>query len=190
MPAVIDEKLLDRIYECLLQNRDGISEYELLKQLSGENTDKTWSEAFADRLSLFKAHFLLFNALYRLRNRLLERKLGRLEINPLNMRLQAYQEGEAAVDAFDALMEYYLDFANLDNTTAREVDDMLANFHLKCAGQDKRRQALQILGLRDPVDDHTIKQQYRRLAMEHHPDRGGDKETLQKILSAVRLLIP
>ena len=86
-------------------------------------------------------------------------------------------------------MEYYLDFANLENTSAREVDEMLAGFYIKLNNKDKRQDALQVLGLQDPVDDHTIKQQYRRLAMEHHPDRGGDNERLQQINGAVKILI-
>jgi DnaJ-class molecular chaperone len=86
-------------------------------------------------------------------------------------------------------MDYYLDFANLENTSAREVDEMLAGFYIKLNNKDKRHEALEVLGLQDPVDDRTIKQQYRRLAMEHHPDRGGDNEQLQQINSAVKILI-
>ncbi|NNG14653.1 MAG: DnaJ domain-containing protein, partial [Gammaproteobacteria bacterium] len=42
--------------------------------------------------------------------------------------------------------------------------------------------------LDDPVSDADIKQQYRRLAMQHHPDRGGDDATLQKINAAMNIL--
>ena len=155
----------------------------------GDDHSEVWSGAFRNNHALFKAHFLLFNILYQLRNRLLEQRLGFLDINPVKIRLLPYQDGEASLDEYDALMEYYLDFSNLENISAREVDEMLAGFYIKLANNDKRQEALQVLGLEDPVDDHTIKKQYRRLAMEHHPDRGGDHTVLQEINSAVKILI-
>lgn len=189
MSIAINEELFDWIYDCLQQNHAGISEHELLKQLAGEESPGSWSEAFHNNHALFKAHFLLFNILYQLRNRLLEQKLGFLEINPVKIRLLPYRDGEASLGEYDALMEYYLDISNLENTSSREVDEMLAGFYIKLANNGKRQQALQVLGLEDPVDDRTIKKQYRRLAMEHHPDRGGDHAVLQEINSAVKILI-
>ena len=189
MSIAINEELFDWIYDCLQQNHAGISEHDLLKQLAGEESAGSWSDAFHNNHALFKAHFLLFNILYQLRNRLLEHKIGLLEINPVKIRLLPYRGGEASLDEYDALMDYYLDMSNLENTSAREVDEMLAGFYIKLANTGKRQQALQVLGLEDPVDDHAIKKQYRRLAMEHHPDRGGDHTVLQEINSAIKILI-
>jgi len=189
MSITINEDLFDRIYDCLRQNHTGISEHELLKQLVGDDSIGVWSDAFRNNHSLFKAHFLLFHILYQLRYRLFEQKLGHLDISPIKIRLLPYREGEDSLHAYDALMEYYLDITNLENTSAREVDELLAGFYIKLNNQDKRKQALDVLGLADPVDDHSIKQQYRRLAMEHHPDRGGDKALLQEINNAVKILI-
>ncbi len=189
MSIAINEDLFEWIHECLQQRQDGISEHEMLKQLVGDDSSGVWSGAFRNNHSLFKAHFLLFNILYQLRIRLLEQKLGYLDINPVKIQLLPYGEGEDSLDAYDALMEYYLDFSNLENTSAREVDEMLTGFYTKLANNGKRQLALQVLGLEDPVDDHTIKKQYRRLAMEHHPDRGGDNALLQEINSAVKILI-
>lgn len=39
------------------------------------------------------------------------------------------------------------------------------------------------------MDDLTIKRHYRRLAMRHHPDRGGDKAQLQIINAAMEALL-
>jgi hypothetical protein len=189
MSIAINDDIFNWIHNCLQQCHDGISEHELLKQLVGDNGAGIWSGAFRNNHSLFKAHFLLFHILYKLRHRLLEQKLGYLDINPVKIRLLPYRQGEDSLDAYDALMEYYLDFSNLENTSSREVDEMLAGFYIKLSNNGKRQHALQVLGLEDPVDDHTIKKQYRRLAMEHHPDRGGDKALLQEINSAVKILI-
>jgi hypothetical protein len=189
MSVAIDDALFDWLYECLHECPDGMSEHELLKQLIDDNSDGIWADAFRNNHALFKAHFLLFHILYQLRNRLLDQKQGCLEINPIMIRLLPYREGDAGLDAHDPLMDYYLDFSNLENTSAREVDEMLAGFYIKLNNKDKRHEALEVLGLQDPVDDRTIKQQYRRLAMEHHPDRGGDNDRLQRINSAVKILI-
>jgi hypothetical protein len=194
MTISIEKDLFDWLYLTLRQRGDGISEHELLKQLMGEDGAAPWSNTFNGNTfnsnhSLFKAHFLLFHLLYRLRNRLWKEKLGCLQISPLNIRLLPYREGEDSLHAYDALMEYYLDISNLENTSAGDVDELLAGFYIKLGNKGKRKQALDVLGLKDPVDDRTIKKQYRRLAMEHHPDRGGRKERLQEINTAVRILI-
>ena len=38
-----------------------------------------------------------------------------------------------------------------------------------------------ILGLSRGASDDDIKASYRKLARQHHPDKGGDKEFFQKI---------
>lgn len=189
MADSIAENLFDWIYLTLRQNPHGLSEHELLKQLRGEDGAAVWSEAFNNNHALFQAHFLLFHILYRLRNRLWEQKLGHLEISPLKIQLLPFNEGEDSLSAYDNLMDYYLDISNLENTSPRQVDELLAGFFIKLNRRDHRKQALDVLGLEDPVDDIAIKKQYRRLAMEHHPDRGGDNLRLQEINSAVRILI-
>jgi DnaJ-domain-containing protein 1 len=189
MPTSIDDNLFDWIFLTLRQHGDGLSEHELLKQLRGEDDTSIWSDAFSNNHSLFKAHFLLFHILYRLRNRLWEQNLGYLEISPIKIQLLPYREGNDLLASYDQLMDYYLDISNLENTSPREVDEMLVGFFISLNRQDHRKQALEILGLEDPVDDAAIKKQYRRLAMAHHPDRGGDNQRLQEINSAVRILI-
>jgi curved DNA-binding protein CbpA len=46
------------------------------------------------------------------------------------------------------------------------------------------------LELTEPFDAASVRTQYRRLAMRHHPDRGGDAERLQAINRAFRILLP
>ena len=63
-----------------------------------------------------------------------------------------------------------------------------APFSLRLS-EDERQAALTVLGLQDPVENTDIKMAYRRLAMAHHPDRGGDEETLKEINLAAKTLL-
>ncbi|CAB4241741.1 chaperone protein DnaJ [uncultured Caudovirales phage] len=42
----------------------------------------------------------------------------------------------------------------------------------------------QILGLKSGASEEEVKQAYRKLAMKHHPDRGGNEEEFKKIKEA------
>ena len=172
----------------LQNNPEGIGEFDLIQNLR--------SLGYFDFLSspalpheLFQAHFLLFHSLYKLRDILLEKKSYLLDIHTLKIVLSPYSEGDNSLQKEDKLRSYYLDFSNMDNTSEDDVYDMLASFWNNFDRFENRDAALAELGLKDPVDDKTIKQEYRKLAMQHHPDRGGDKDKLQKINDAVALLL-
>ena len=167
---------------------DGIGEYDLMTNLK--------SQGYFDFLSqpalpheLFQAHFFLFHSLYFLSNKLLEEQSFLLTIHTLKIQLLPYQEGENSLQVDDKLKSYYLDFSHLENTTEDDVYDMLASFWNKLNRFESRDEALSLLGLKDPVDDKAIKKEYRRLAMMHHPDRGGDTDKLQKINDAIAILL-
>ncbi|MBE2293386.1 MAG: J domain-containing protein, partial [Phycisphaerales bacterium] len=66
--------------------------------------------------------------------------------------------------------------------------ELLSRFHTACRRQTRRQAALATLELCDPVDGVMIKQQYRRLAMRYHPDRGGDGQHLCEINAALAVL--
>ena len=42
----------------------------------------------------------------------------------------------------------------------------------------------EILGVNENATSDEIKKTYRKLAMEHHPDKGGDEEKFKKISEA------
>ena len=172
----------------LENNPDGIGEYDLMQNLKGQGYfDFLSSPALPHEL--FRAHFLLFHALYKLRDLFLANKSYLLDIHTLKIQLSEYVEGANSIQKEDKLRAYYLDFSHLEDTSEDEIYDMLASFWNNFNRFENRDAALAELGLQDPVDDKTIKQEYRRLAMQHHPDRGGDTEKLQKINEAVSLLL-
>ncbi|GMR15740.1 MAG: DNA-J related domain-containing protein [Gammaproteobacteria bacterium] len=167
---------------------DGIAEYDLIQALKSQGYFDFLSNP-AQPYELFHAHFSLFHALYLLRNDYLENEKHLLNIHTLKIQLLPYSKGEKSLQEEEKLMAYYLDFSHLENTSEDDVYDMLASFWNKYNRFDNREQALAELGLKDPVDDKIIKQEYRRLIMQHHPDRGGDTEKLQKLNDIIKYLL-
>ena len=174
--------------EQILRQHPGISEYDLIQQLKQAGYFNQLSVPALPH-ELFRVHFFLFHSLYLLRDRLLAAKQGILEIHTLEIRLLPYQSGSAALQQQDALRAYYLDLENMDSTSEDDVYQLLTDFWNNLDRTSHRKQALEALGLEDPVDDTIIKKEYRRLAMLHHPDRGGDNDKLQQINQAVELLL-
>ena len=91
--------------------------------------------------------------------------------------------------AHDPLRDYYLDWSQLETTTQADVEEMLNHFWEKYVRHDRRAEALEVLELAADADEAAIRAQYRRLAMRHHPDRGGDTARLQLINEAADLLL-
>lgn len=52
-----------------------------------------------------------------------------------------------------------------------------------------RREALQILGLRDPSAEQKIKDAHRKIMMANHPDAGGSSYLATKINEAKDMLV-
>lgn len=188
MSSFIPQSFLLSLQIELENHPDGIGEYDLMKNLK--------SQGYFDFLSspalpheLFQAHFILFHALYLLCNELLNKKLNIIDIHTLKIQLLPYQQGEQALQVDNKLKTYYLDFSNLENTSEEDIYDLLASFWNKYNRFENREEALAELGLQDPVNDKIIKERYRRLIMQHHPDRGGDTEKLKKLNDVIKSLL-
>ena len=180
--------LLEPIWAILNVQADGISEYDLLRRL--EQVDDFFAKRCLDSLSLFQRHFLLFHCLYLLHLDLLEKQTGMLQITPLDIRILDYQGGSTGLGVHDPLQAYYLDLDNLQAMNAQQVIDLIDSFWIALSHNESRGEALEHLGLSDPVDDQTIRRRYQELVMRHHPDRGGDHETLQRLNAAISHLLP
>lgn len=184
-----------RLLELLIAHPSGLSEYQLIKKLR-EAGDSEFAHFNArEPLSLFRGHYLLFHMLYRLRERLARQGYGYLRVNPLGIVLERTPEPLSCAKEKAALVpnepdfaSYYADLSRLTTVTIAEIGELLSRFHAACRRQTRRQAALAALGLCDPVDEATIKQQYRRLAMRYHPDRGGDGHRLCEINAALAVL--
>lgn len=178
------------ILELLRSHSTGMSEYELIQAIRAQPKQTFLPSDLDNDLALFRTHFIVFHALYLLRESLWNQRQAQLDISPLKIVLGPYREGISGVSEHDPLRDYYLDYSHLERTSADDIAQLLGRFWSRLHQPQRRQQALKILGLQDPVDDKTIKQRYRRLAMEHHPDRGGDNARLQTINAAMEDLIP
>ncbi len=178
-----------KLQQVLRAHPAGISEFNLIKWLEADGQAGFDKDCLRTSLSLFQTHFLLFHSLYLLRDELSARGDARLDISALRIQLVPLtQTSPSAIDRHDPLRNYYLDLSNLQNTRDNEVEALLNTFWARFIGNDERRQALNVLELQDPVDWPTIKTRHRKLAMQHHPDRGGDEARLQAINAAMNRL--
>lgn len=177
------------LLDVLRTHPAGLSEFELIRILEARGESGFEEGCLRNNLSLFQTHFFLFSALYQLRDHLWTEKEARLDINVLCIQLlPRTQGGSQTLADHDPLREYYLDLGNLENTGETEIDDLLTQFWERFLTNDERRDALAELELTDPVDWRAIKSRHRQLAMQHHPDRGGDEARLQTINAAMDVL--
>ncbi len=176
------------ILSTLTENPQGVDAYHLIKTLQNSTCEEFPKVRLTEHLPLFRANFLLFHCLYILRDNLWQKQQFHLDISPLRISLHTYQSSYADLTNYDPMRAYFLDIEQLETTTQADVANLLASFWTKLQANEQRLQALTELELQEPVDYETIKQQYRRLAMRYHPDRGGDNTRLQVINTAMATL--
>lgn len=189
----VDGALLERVLQCLRGAPAGVTEHRLIARLRDAGVEPFSGARLQEPLSLFQTHFLLFHCLYRLRDDLAARgewlRIHCLDIGIERVRGGPGPDADGLPVLRDPLRDYYLDLAQLDTMDAAAVEALLGEFWSRLGRDRQREQALAVLGLADPVDAVAIRRQYRRLAQRHHPDRGGDTATLQRINAARWVLL-
>lgn len=186
----------------------GISEYEIISILQKRPYRILNEHALSDSLLLFQTHFIVFHVLYSLRKQWRESKVGELDIGPSLIKLNPLHLASANIDvgeskgtniqAPDPLADYYLDWQNLASTQQTDVDELLSHFWQKMAGNNlhfelsqdelnKAKSRLEISSTKD-ITLIQLKQQYRKLQHQYHPDKGGSIEISQLILQAYTTL--
>lgn len=182
--------LAEQLHELLRAAPSGISEYQLIQQLKQQHSTHIPHLGLTDKLVLFRTHFLLFNALYRLRDHLWQTQAAHLQISPLCVQLLPWQPGSHELAEHDALRDYYLNLQHLRDTDEADVEKLLASFWTRMQGGDEKRAALELFELdsEQALNLATIKLRYRQLVSQHHPDRGGSTSRLQSINLAMEIL--
>jgi hypothetical protein len=168
------------------------SEFELITWLQAPDQGVFRADAMSDSVTLFRSHFLVMHCLYQLRNHWLTEQRGFLEISALNIILRPVSERaehtlKSAIAQQDPLAAYYLDLNELE-TDEESIDALLNDFWRRMVIPDNYDADLATLELQPPVDSISVRQQYRRLAMRYHPDKGGDGEQFRRVSAAYQRL--
>ena len=188
----MEEDTLNLVTDLLatyLANGHRCPEYELIRWLQAPEQGIFREDALSDSMTLFRANFIVMHALYRLRDRWLTAGRGYLQISALDIGVVplSSDDGTDLPGQHDALAAYYLDLNNLDTDQA-SVDALLNDFWQRMVIPEHYDDDLAVLELTPPVNRSTLRQQYRRLANQHHPDKGGDAEAFRKVSSAYQRL--
>lgn len=161
-------------------------EKDLLKQLD-ESVDK----------DLFKRNFLIMNALYQLQTELYPEQW--LQVEAMNIQLFSELEtknNQQTIDTAHPLREYYLDWINYqveEGEVQRLLNEFWNNYRRYLGGTNAssmdRIQALKRFGLSESATEKEIRKQWRKLAMQHHPDReSGNAEQFRVMCEAWNVL--
>ncbi len=173
------------IIEILKKSNNSIQEYKLIKKL--QEKDIIQNFAYNNSQELYKIHFILFNQLYKLRDKLILNKDGILEIQSTRISIKSYRKGKEDIVEIDLLESFYRDMTNL-KIDSHELDDLLNQFWKKIYFSNKKKKALEILNLEENIDFELIKKRYKNLVNLHHPDCGGDVKIMQEINEAMNIL--
>ncbi len=174
-----------------------LSEFELIKTLQNPPYSLFKQDLFADELSLFQTHFVIHNALYRLRDIGLAQ--GTFDIDTLTTQLSLIKLSQCSTSKTKVvtntsqltaderpevlkLREYYLDWRNFEKTGQQDVADLLASFWQTYSTFDSKQQNQQLqLALKamefEQIPSHSeLKAKYKKLSIQLHPDKGGCAE--------------
>ncbi|WP_083699938.1 DNA-J related domain-containing protein [Shewanella sp. UCD-KL12] len=145
--------------------------------------------------ALFKTNFLLMNALFELQEIL----LPELWLQVKAMEIQIFKIIPTNLDSSlredDALREYYLNWLNYD-TCPNIIQEMLESFWSRyedyigtSPNLMHSHQALSVFELDSNASDKQIRRQWRKLALQWHPDRpNGDAAQFRKVCEAWQTL--
>lgn len=186
-----DNPLLAPIARLLHRHAEGLSEYALMKQLEFDGLALDEEPDVSDELLLFRKHFLIMNALYRLQPVLYEEGFE-LSISALHIQLHPVEERNISsldtLATLDPLREYYLDWSEFEKSSSVYVRRLLNGFWSRYFADDRVLEAWSVLELEPGAAPDSVRLAYRRLAARHHPDRGGDAERFRRVREAYELL--
>ena len=119
-----------------------------------------------------------------------EKKGFLIETLNLNQLLELIEEAKSDATSIQ-LLERFLDkyFDEDWRETSQSTSNRYENDNDYSSGSVSRAQALEILGLIEPVTGEQIKEAHRRLMLANHPDRGGSTFLATQINEAKDVLL-
>jgi len=195
MPMNNNNPLKPAILQILRHAEQKLAIHELLAELKRRERIPRLHDD--DQLALFRLNWMMMNALYQLQLDFIKDGLL-LVISTLDIHLEslpklngkrtdAQAESEKALSQ-QPLRDYYFDWKNFSETTLEEVQAILDGVWQDYISSDEQKEAYQILGLESDADKKTIRQTYRKLAQQNHPDKGGDSDTFMAIREAYEII--
>jgi len=183
--------LRDAIESIVRTTPGGLSEMALLKALQQPPWELLGPIDFRTPAALYPVHFLLFHLLYQWRESLSAEGEETLEINALGIFLRPLGQARgSAAGHNDPLRDFYLDPDNLrlpEDTIEGMVNDFWQGVRRPPEGELEA--ACDTLNLDcPPASLARAKSCFRKLAMRHHPDRGGSNHRLQELNAAMAVV--
>lgn len=173
----------------LVAHSAGLNEHQLIKALQSQGCFDGWISEDST-LALFQKHFAVMHCLYHLQPQYFSSG-QHLLISPLSIQLlprtSELAESTQLTGAV-GVQAYYLDWSNFLDASTETVTELLRDFWQRFSAADKTSAALEILGLDDTAQWPQVQACYRRLAAEHHPDKGGDRIAFAKVRDAYEIL--
>ncbi|PMH41419.1 molecular chaperone DnaJ [Vibrio sp. 10N.286.49.B3] len=189
----IENPLLWPVLQVLTHQPSNWKVHTLIGQLTHLGFVPTLDET--PEKDVFKRNFLLMNALYQLQDMLYPDQW--LQVEAMDIVLFTGSTGAHAIDPQDPLRTYYTDWQHYEASVG-EVKRLLDEFwsrYRRHVGQDsnehrlERSCALRLFELDKDASEVEIRKQWRRLALQWHPDRSnGDSERFQQLCAAWHVL--
>lgn len=187
---MVDNPLIAPILEILKNSTQKVGEYEIIQQLE-EKGFKFFEIHDSYEIRVFKKHFLTMNALYQLQHTLHEDGYY-LSISALHIHIEPIDTENHLSGIAEAheqkVRDYYLDWSHFYNSTQESVQNLIQNFWKQYIANDKRQYAYAKLNLKENSSWKSIQAQYRKLAGQYHPDRGGSPAEFIEIREAYEIL--
>lgn len=183
--------LVPLIRRHLRNSPEGLSEYQLLILLELDGLRLDQEPGITAELLLFRKHFLVMNALYRLQPLLwddgyyLSISALKIELQPMTTHVTETLPCRAGDQA---LRDYYLDWSQFERSSSASVEQLLSTFWQRYLAEDKKWEALAVLQLDSGCSWSEIRTAYRRLVALNHPDRGGEGHRFRRVREAYELL--
>jgi hypothetical protein len=178
-----------KLQELLPDVGTSVKEFDLIQGLQASGCFDGWISA-DPTLALFQKHFAVMHTLYRLSDEYAQRGWV-LQVSPLRIEWLKASTGVAGSElraGAEGVGAFYLDWNNFAAATPSTVATLLKSFWQRFAAVDQTQAALQALDLNSQAGWPEIQSQYRRLAAEHHPDKGGDSTRFTQVREAYETL--
>lgn len=189
---MIENPIVVPVLEILREADAAITEHQLMKMLEQDDTHFT-ELAVSQNLALFQKHFLIMNALYQLQQSLLVENFY-LHISPLAIYMKPVvnESGPLLSEIISEqhLRSYYADWQNFLQASERKVNKLLDQFWQLYSSREIKVDAYKVLDLPVKASWSEVQKSYRKLAAQHHPDRGGDAVRFIAIRQAYERLRP